>query len=257
MLVKTNFPWLVTLRAKDIYIGVIARVLAICYIVLPAIVRRTPLVSNSLVFGMVSTIATAMLCTGCYLTNRSLHRLFSFMLPSLHGFKKVAVYILLLLFPLPLLEFTFILRNGATKEVVVPAFLQPNGEGKLSLYHSFTLFETGIKEPNAAAIAKCIRDGRYYASASNDKGEYAISIATNQYDFLCLLQGRGIYMFALVDPQNPFSKLPPGWRCEESADLSSAAIVYEENLDPIDLDDSRYIAGRIVDAIDSILSIIS
>ena len=256
MLIKTTFPWLVTLRSNDIYLGVIGRVLAICSIVLPVIVRRTPLVSNSFVFGSVAIIATLMLCTGCYLTNRSLHRLFSFWFPSLHGFKKVVVYLLLLLFPLPLLEFAFILRNSVSKEVVVPAFLQPNGE-KLSLYHSFILFEAGFKEPNAIAIAECIRKSQYYASASNDEGEYALSIATNQYDFLCLLKSCGIYMFALVDPQISFSKLPDGWRCEESADLSSAAIVYEENLDPIDLDDSRYIAGRIVDAIDNILSIIS
>lgn len=242
MLIKTSFPWYTTLTIIDAVFSLVGRLLSLCYIAVPLTWRwvfNAPLRENTLFCMAMAVILPAFLCVGSYLTNRTLHRLFSAMYPSLHGIKKKIAYLGALV--VPILELVFIFRNDTDTEEIVPAFLQPNGDGKLSLLHSFIFFENGIPEPNANEVSKFIRE-RYFASTSNEEGEYAISIATNQYEFLCLLQGCGIYMFALVDPKITFSTLPDGWRFEESTDSSSAAIVYEETIDTLNLDDSRYIA---------------
>ena len=251
MLLKSRFPWYVTLTVKDALLSILGRLLSLCYISVPLIwllVFDAPLRGNTLFSIAMALVLTAFLCVGSYLTNRTLHRLFSAMYPSLHGIKKKIAYLGALI--VPILELVFIFRNNTDTEEIVPAFLQPNGDGKLSLLHSFIFFENGIPEPNASEVSKFIRE-RYFASTSNEEGEYAISIATNQYEFLCLLQGCGIYMFALVDQKITFSSLPDGWRFEVSPD-DMAAIVYEESIDTLDLNDNKYIANIIIEAIDKI-----
>lgn len=252
MLIKSSFPWYTTLTVKDAIFSLVGRLLSLCYIAVPLtwlLVFDAPLRENTLFSIAMALVLTAFLCVGSYLTNRTLHRLFSAMYPSLHGVKKKIAYFITLI--LPILELVFIFKNDADTEELVPAFLQPNGDGKLSLLHSYIFFEEGIPEPNASEIAKFIRE-RYFASTSNQEGEYAISIATNQYEFLCLLQGCRIYMFALVDPKITFSTLPDGWRFEASPD-DMAAIIYEESIDTLDLNGNKYLAKIIICAIDELL----
>ena len=243
MLIKTSFPWYTTLTIKDIFLSLLGRIFELGSVA--SFVLGAPLKDNT-IFSL--TVAVAFVI-GVYLTNRSLHRLFSVLYPTLNGFMKIITYLGALIFPVPILEIVFIFENDAETEMIVPSFFQPNDDGRLSLLHSFIVFKNGILEADAREITKIIRK-RYYASTSNEEGECAISIATNKYDFLCLIQGCSIYMFSEVDPKQSFSVIPAGWRFEESQDKTSAAIVFEKRMTILELNNSKYIAGIIVAAID-------
>lgn len=254
-----SFPRYVTLSSKTVMFGLLGRVMWVSALfVIPLIwyAVGAPLAGFEWFAIIMSVTLTTIVIVGFYLSNCSLHRLYGFYKPKCKGTRKLLSYIVHLFIPIPILELKWLFGNKTKDEEIVRAFLQSNEEDdRISLFYSFFLFFEGTPEMNACKIAEFIRE-QYFASTGDEEGEYAISIITRQYEFMCLIQRDGtLYMFSELDPSSVFSYLPTGWRFEKSQDTMSAAIVFKKTIDQLNWENSKYIANIILEAIDEILKV--
>lgn len=144
MLDERNFPWIVNLTKKDVYIDLTSRlsafILALFY---PTLILSLPINNCTLFMLFVLPIGA------WSVISRTLHRLLSFYHPKTLGLRKIGLYCIMLVFPV--LEFRFLVKEKTEEIIMVPSFFQPiyfvcKAFGECTLFSSIVCFVFGVEQ---------------------------------------------------------------------------------------------------------------